>query len=735
MSIRLAGRVTDDSLEVLSQTVARLRKERDGLRRAMRSRAVIEQAKGILSERLGISPEEAFTQLHELSTHSNVKLAELAAALVAGRTGAPEAMGDVAGVEILDRLPPPSEPEAAHFEDLADHLAEPVARGRLLTGRIEAARSLDEIAEAVAASTLGWPEPATVVIMMLEPDGALRLGGSSGLATDARSKWSRVPPIDGLPMIEAVKARRPVLITDAEALHTRFPTTVAPMSSQGLAAMPLVRDGAVLGVVELFWERPCNLDEEGKAHLLSLALPIADRVAVLDQGGPDRDSGSDAPIGLVLAALTEPALLLAPVHDDAGAIVDFAVEDASPAARLIASDEELTDGTLLTVLPRLGVQKLLPLLATVAETGEVGELPGLYVDPTAEGTRGAYRFDVRAVRLWDRVLATVTVHDDATVLCAEFMRAEGRRGSFYWDLATGYTVWSPGMYRLADRRIADGPMDPMAMAELVDPGDLAGLLTRLGQDDIVAEVRGAGPLAGVRLELNAVLGHEKGDLVSVSGTIRDVTRRQTLAAQLKQAQVAVAAERRRLSELLTASPEQMSVPGLVAEGVSADQALICWYDMAELPDGRLLLIVGETHPVGATQRLRHAAMAYGLAGLSPAAVLTAVNALARRLEPEASASVTVAIADPELLVWAAAGQGAPIRRAVVPTVHPGALGLPVGTVDTVEYVDNELRLNPGDRFHLCTAGALGEVLEALTADGDVPDKELCLVTGTVLTRR
>ncbi|WP_285661840.1 ANTAR domain-containing protein [Actinorhabdospora filicis] len=727
--------MTDESLEALSQTVARLRKERDGLRRAMRSRSVIEQAKGILSERLGIAPEEAFKQLHELSTHSNVKLAELAAALVAGRSGVPDAITETAGAEVLDLLPPPSEPEAAHFEDLAEHLAEPIARGRLLTGRIEAARTLDEIAEAVAASTLGWPEPATVVVMMLEPDGALRLGGSSGLPADARSKWARVPPIDGLPMIEAIKARRPVLITDADALHVRFPTTVAPLSSQGLAAIPLVHDGAVIGVVELFWERPCRLDDETKAHLLSLAIPVAARAAVLDTGGTDQEGGADAPIGLVLDALTEPALLLAPVHDDTGVIVDFTVEAASAPARALSDEEDLSDGTLMTVLPRLGSQHLLPLLSTVAETGEPGELTGLYVDPVAEGTRAAYRFDVRAVRLWDRVLATVAVHDEATVLCAEFVRAEGRRGSFYWDLATGYSVWSPGMFRLAGRRADDGPMDPTAMAELVDPADLAGLLTRLGQEEIVAEVRGAGPLAGARLELNAVLGYEKGDLASVSGTIRDVTRRQNLTAQLKQARVAVAAERRRLSELLSASPDRLTVPGLVAEGVSADRALACWYDMAELHDGSLLLVVGEADPVGSAQRLRHAAVAYGMAGLAPSAVLTALNALARRLEPDATTSVTVAIAQPERLTWAAAGQGAPIRRAVTPTVHPGALGLPVGTVDGLEYTDNELILNPGERFHLCTAGALGEVLEALTADGDVPEKDLCLITATVLTRR
>lgn len=59
-----------------------------GLADAMRTRAVIEQAKGIIAAERRISPEEAFQLLVELSQHSNVKLHEVARRLVAERTGA-----------------------------------------------------------------------------------------------------------------------------------------------------------------------------------------------------------------------------------------------------------------------------------------------------------------------------------------------------------------------------------------------------------------------------------------------------------------------------------------------------------------------------------------------------------------------------------------------------------------------------------------------------------------------
>ena len=60
-----------------------LRAERDGLREAMRSRAKIEQAKGILAARHGIDPDGAFDRLRVESQRRNVRLAELAATLVA----------------------------------------------------------------------------------------------------------------------------------------------------------------------------------------------------------------------------------------------------------------------------------------------------------------------------------------------------------------------------------------------------------------------------------------------------------------------------------------------------------------------------------------------------------------------------------------------------------------------------------------------------------------------------
>jgi hypothetical protein len=67
------------------RSTARLARD---LAEAMRSRAVIEQAKGMLMAEERISHDEAFTRLVELSQHANLKLRDVAQRLVSERSAA-----------------------------------------------------------------------------------------------------------------------------------------------------------------------------------------------------------------------------------------------------------------------------------------------------------------------------------------------------------------------------------------------------------------------------------------------------------------------------------------------------------------------------------------------------------------------------------------------------------------------------------------------------------------------
>jgi GAF domain-containing protein len=66
--------------------IARSAEELAGMRAAMASRAVIDQAKGILMERRKFTEDQAFTELSRASQNTNIKLRDVADELV--RTGA-----------------------------------------------------------------------------------------------------------------------------------------------------------------------------------------------------------------------------------------------------------------------------------------------------------------------------------------------------------------------------------------------------------------------------------------------------------------------------------------------------------------------------------------------------------------------------------------------------------------------------------------------------------------------
>ena len=62
--------------------LAALHQENDQLRRALSSRATIDQAKGVLMAEYGGPPEDAFRRLVTMSQHANVPLRDVASAVV-----------------------------------------------------------------------------------------------------------------------------------------------------------------------------------------------------------------------------------------------------------------------------------------------------------------------------------------------------------------------------------------------------------------------------------------------------------------------------------------------------------------------------------------------------------------------------------------------------------------------------------------------------------------------------
>jgi hypothetical protein len=91
-------------------TLQDAREQAENLRAAMESRAVIEQAKGIVMERYRVTADEAFRLLTAVSMHTNRKVRDLAEHLVL--TGELELIGMPPDHTLLWRAPPPQPPSS-----------------------------------------------------------------------------------------------------------------------------------------------------------------------------------------------------------------------------------------------------------------------------------------------------------------------------------------------------------------------------------------------------------------------------------------------------------------------------------------------------------------------------------------------------------------------------------------------------------------------------------------------
>ena len=85
----LDGASPGDAGELARLTRTLLERNRQ-LEHALESRIVIEQAKGVLAERLRLTPDTAFEVLRRASRSNRVRLRDLAAAVVASRETPPQ---------------------------------------------------------------------------------------------------------------------------------------------------------------------------------------------------------------------------------------------------------------------------------------------------------------------------------------------------------------------------------------------------------------------------------------------------------------------------------------------------------------------------------------------------------------------------------------------------------------------------------------------------------------------
>ena len=460
----------------------------------------------------------------------------------------------------------------------------------------------------------------------------------------------------------------------------------------------------------------------------------------------------------ILSATPAGCTWLLPVTDATGDVIDF---------RIAATSDQVHDiygrgtGRLQArvgeLYPSMVGGPLWEMYHRVLATGEPGGLPGFEYEGKTAGIVAQSRFNVSVHRVlrgllvwWHRV-----DEDQRRLAGTELL------GSLGWaehDLITGHNEWSPGMYRIFERDPALGPMsrgEQGAAMMLEDRGIAETAWQTLDSgatSDVTVRFRLGGAVKHLRILSDAARDAD-GAPVKIYAVVQDVTARENsrtaierLNDQLRTREMTALAEHRlagQLQSMIQPVPRgPFPLAGLEAmvSYVPAERAVRVggdWYHAQTLPDGRVVLAIGDVagHGLDAASgmaHLRFALVAWLSIGIrEPGVLLAHMNRLCAQLEITGTA--VLAMYDPATctLPWARAGHMVPLlARDGVSTELDRPRGLLLGAEADAVYPVMTSQLRAGDVVLFYTDG----LVERRNGDADLAlelvKRRLSAVSGT-----
>ncbi|GGQ50625.1 PP2C family protein-serine/threonine phosphatase [Couchioplanes azureus] len=434
----------------------------------------------------------------------------------------------------------------------------------------------------------------------------------------------------------------------------------------------------------------------------------------------------------VLSSIPAGCTWLLPVTGPGGEVVDFTVAATSDRVQDVQHrGTSRRHARLAELYPTMVGGPLWNLYHRVFADGVPGELTDFVYEDHTAGVVAESHFVVSV----HRVLGGLMVwwqRSDETRRRMERTELLGSLGWVEYDLVTGRTDWSPGMYRIYERDPALGPMSrtEQAAAMLAEDRGIAETawqtLDTGATSDVTVRFRVGTGVRHMRI-LSDAARDAAGAPVKIYAVVQDVTARedsrsaiQRLADTLRTREMTALAEHRlagQLQQLIQPVPaEPISLPGLeaVVGYLPAEKAVRVggdWYHAQTLPGGHALLAVGDVagHGLEAANgmaHLRFALIAWLSIGIhDPGTLLGHMNRLCVQLGLTGTA--VVGRHDPVAgrLSWARAGHIPPLlARAGTATELPLPPGLLLGADADARFPVVEVPLEEADLVLLYTDG-------------------------------
>ncbi|GIF05709.1 PP2C family protein-serine/threonine phosphatase [Actinoplanes siamensis] len=452
----------------------------------------------------------------------------------------------------------------------------------------------------------------------------------------------------------------------------------------------------------------------------------------------------------LLAVVPAGCTWLLPVTGEDGRVTDFRV--AATSDRILdvyGRGAQRVDGRLRELYPSVVDGPLWQLYLEVLRTGRSATMDDFRYGESRPGVVAESRFEISVHPVLGGLLVWWTRVDEHRRRM-ENTELLGSLGWAEYDLATGRSEWSPGMYRIFERDPTEGPLSRADQAAAIPPED-RGIAEAAWQtlevgapSDVTVRFRIGGRLKHLRI-LSDLAHDATGRPVKIYAVVQDVTARvatrteiERLSDQVRLGELTALAEHRlarQLQRMIQPVPEgAFELDGLEAmvSYLPAESALQVggdWYHAQTLPDGRVVLAVGDVagHGMEAASgmaHLRFALVAWLSAGIrDPGLLLRHLNRLCAELGITATAVVGVYDPATRLLPWARAGHMAPMLgrqgRGVDLERPPGLL---LGAESEADFPVVDVRLCPGDLVLFYTDGLVEHRGDVARRSAEVRDQ-------------
>ncbi|MGW8762683.1 SpoIIE family protein phosphatase [Streptomyces sp. NPDC055815] len=694
---------------------APLAAENRWLREQLVRRRLLDLAAGALSAQLRLPPSEATEYLDALARATGLSVEDLAADIV----------NAAAGDTVLLPEDDSADSRGAHEERPAES-----RRARRTAVAAETADTLRAAARTLLEEGLA-PLGADSLWLWRRADlDCLRLAGYAGVGAAEAAAWQWIPPAPPGPFRSVLDEDAPVWLETGPPPGEPLP---GPTERAARALLPLHRRDRTVGLALVGWPEPTVLDRSVRRALTGL-MEVAG--TILDTADP---APTSVPVLVdVLDSLAQPAMLL-DLHDTrsghgpAGApIVQHLNEEAASAlggasvagASSLAHAFPLVHADLTRMARRAlgtGRTQRAARLPVAAGPGEPPPLIDVRVLPAG---------GERALLLWHTV--------GATGLAAA--RAVARLQSvapFQDSLTGGETVWSGEAYAIFGVAPDEPPVPLTELRERIRPDDreaLSELLTNLterqtGGQTFLRVVLPDRTVRHVRVAAEPLIAD--GTVTGFAGVYQDVSdsRRTEAALTATFDHLTALHDQAELRHQMALQLQQAIVPEVPGLQEMPGNLMVAaryrpaaeeyrvggdWYDVLALPNGKVLVAVGDIagHGIDSVTgmvALRNAQRALAFTGHSPRRLMEWLNDVTLRTGGGTTATAVCALYDPEDggLLWSSAGhlpmlllRGGRAKRLEPPQ------DVLLGAVASYVYHEQRIGLRPGDTLLLYTDGLI-----------------------------